>query len=59
MHNYPKYFLEKGIFSRYNMQGNKYLKLKISEKAGRIKMNFYFEKLFKNTSPLSSWVKKI
>ena len=59
MHNYLKYFSKKGFFSRYNMQGNKYIKLKISVKTERVKMNFYFQKLFKNTSSLSSWVKKI
>ena len=58
MHNYLKYFSKKGIFSRYNMQGNKYIKLKNFIKTGRVKMNFYFQKLFKNTSSLSTWVKK-
>ena len=59
MHNYLKYFSKKGIYSRSNMQGNKYLKLKISVKTGSIEINFYFQKLFKNTSTLSAWVKKI
>ena len=59
MHNYLKYFSKNGIFSRYNMAGIKYIKLKVFLKTGRVKMNFYFQKLFKNTSSLSSWVKKI
>jgi len=41
------------------MAGNKYLKLKVSVKTGRMEMSFYFQKLFKNTSSSSTWVKKI
>ena len=58
MHHYLKYFSKIGFFSRYNMAGNKYLKLKVSVKTGRMEMSFYFQKLFKNTYTWTSWVKK-